>query len=68
MATVFCTDGSGLLGTDGLTVEIYCGDHAEPVFGSINRRANLNGTPRIFGGKRLREWVQANTARGASAG
>lgn len=34
-----------------------------PVLGSINRRANLYGTPRIFGRKAIRDWIQANLAR-----
>lgn len=56
-------DGTDALGADGQTVEIYCGDAAEPILGTINRRANPNGTPRIFGGKALRNWIQANLSR-----
>jgi hypothetical protein len=51
-------DGGGSLGEDGETIELYLGNMATPALGTINRRANLNGTPRIFGGKRLRQWVQ----------
>ncbi len=28
--------------------------------GKINRRANQNGTPRIMGGTKLRDWFQQN--------
>lgn len=46
-------------GADGQTIEIFRGeDEAEPILGTINRTANSNGTPRIFGGKVLREWIQ----------
>jgi hypothetical protein len=48
----------GSLGEDGETIELYLGNMATPALGTINRRANLKGTPRIFGGKRLRQWVQ----------
>lgn len=58
-------DGTDVLGADGQTVELYCGDTAEPILGTINRRANLNGSPRIFGGKALRDWIQANLERDA---
>lgn len=51
---------SASLGADGQPIEIYCGDAADPILGSINRTANTNGTPRIFGGRALRVWVQAN--------
>ena len=51
-------DRGGSLGEDGETIELYLGNMATPALGTINRRANLNGTPRIFGGKRLRQWVQ----------
>lgn len=48
------------IGADADTVEIYCGSAISPVMGSINRRANLNSTPRIMGGPKLRVWFQAN--------
>lgn len=48
------------IGSDADTIEIYCGDDPKPLMGSINRRANLNNTPRIMGGPKLREWFQAN--------
>jgi hypothetical protein len=58
-------DGSDVIGADGQTVELYCGDAALPLLGTINRRANLNQSPRIFGGKALRHWVQGNLPRDA---
>jgi hypothetical protein len=58
-------EGNDAIGADGQTIELYCGNAPEPLLGSINRRANLNQTPRIFGGKRLRDWVQGNFARDA---
>lgn len=56
-------DGTDVLGADGQTIELYCGEADAPILGTINRRANLNGTPRIFGGKALRDWIQANLVR-----
>lgn len=50
------------IGADAATIEIHCGDDPKPIMGSINRRANLNNTPRIMGGPKLREWFQANFA------
>lgn len=44
------------LGNDGETIELFLGAATTPVLGAINRRANLNGTPRIMGGTRLRDW------------
>lgn len=40
------------LGSDGM------------VPGRVSRRANLNGAPRVFGRKALRDWFQANYALG----
>ncbi|MBP6529574.1 MAG: GIY-YIG nuclease family protein [Burkholderiales bacterium] len=48
------------LGGDGETIELFLGDAAQPVLGVINRRANTNGTPRVMGGTKLRDWFQAN--------
>jgi len=58
--------GSPMLGGDGQTIEIYRGDHSVPVLGTINRTANGNGSPRIFGGKALREWFQRDVPEGAA--
>lgn len=46
------------LGADGETIELFLGNSNTPVLGMINRRANTNGTPRIMGGTRLRDWFQ----------
>lgn len=52
----------GLLGTDGETIELFLGDSPQPILGTINRRANANGTPRIMGGSGLRDWFGANAS------
>ncbi|MDF2457750.1 MAG: hypothetical protein K0S79_166 [Nitrospira sp.] len=43
-------------GADGEQIEMFLGNGKEPVLGTINRRANSNGTPRIMGGTALRDW------------
>ncbi len=48
------------LGADGETIELFLGNGVQPILGSINRRANTNGTPRIMGGTGLRDWFNAN--------
>jgi hypothetical protein len=50
------------LGADGETIELFLGNGAEPILGSINRRANLNGTPRIMGGTGLRDWFNTTAS------
>ena len=47
------------LGADGEMIEIFLGKARQPVLGTINRRANTNGTPRIMGGTALRDWFKA---------
>jgi len=49
----------GLLGSDGEVIELFVGDAAQPILGTINRRANTNGTPRVMGGTGLRDWFHA---------
>lgn len=49
------------LGSDSETIELFLADGAQPTLGTINRRANSNGTPRIMGGTELRNWFNANT-------
>lgn len=44
-------------GDDGENIEIYLGKYSDPITGVINRKANNNGTPRIMGGKLLRDWI-----------
>lgn len=50
------------LGADGETIELFLGKSVSPVLGTINRRANLNGTPRIMGGTALRDWFNSNAS------
>ncbi len=45
-------------GWDGQNIELFVGDSSQPITGSINRRANSNGSPRIFGGAALRDLIQ----------
>lgn len=49
-----------LVGADGETIELFLGNNAQPILGTINRRANSNGTPRIMGGTGLRNWFNSN--------
>jgi hypothetical protein len=39
-------------------IKIFLPNQIEPIIGHINRTANNNGTPRIMGGKPLRQWFQ----------
>ena len=43
-------------GADGEQIELFLGNKKDPMLGTINRRANANGTPRIMGGVGLRDW------------
>ena len=43
---------------DQANLTIYCGEEKQVVQAKINRTANANGTPRVMGGVRLREWFQ----------
>lgn len=49
-----------LLGADGEIIELFLGNEFKPVLGTINRRANLNGSPRLMGGTLLRDWFKSN--------
>lgn len=51
-----------LFGADGETIELFLGNGTQPILGSINRRANINGTPRIMGGIGLRDWFKTNAS------
>lgn len=52
---------SQLLGADNSTIYIQLGANADTtILGYINRTANRNGTPRIMGGKELRNWIKNN--------
>ena len=50
---------------DGDAIEIFLGSARSPVLGTINRRANDNGTPRIMGGTDVRDWFQSSSDAGA---
>ena len=45
---------------DNGPIKLLLGESKEELIGSVNRNANLNGTPRVFGGARLRNWFQLN--------
>lgn len=50
---------STFLGADHSTIEIQLGKNTNSVIqGYINRTANKNETPRIMGGKELRDWIE----------
>jgi len=51
--------------SDGDGIELFLGSSRTPVLGTINRRANANGTPRILGGSEVRNWFQASSSPGA---
>ena len=46
------------IGSDGETIEILIPELGRPILGTINRRCNKNGTPRVMGGTGLRDWFQ----------
>ena len=50
--------------TDGAVVEIQLPGKRLPVTATVSRRANLNRTPRILGGARLRDWFRTTTRVG----
>lgn len=50
-----------LFGGDGEPLEIFVAGEPEPITGMINRTANTNGTPRIMGGRHLRDWFYGST-------
>jgi hypothetical protein len=53
-------DHASAFAGDGEQIDIFCGNSDAPIIGTINRRANLNSTPRIMGGTLLRDWFQSN--------
>ena len=42
--------------SDNEEISIFLGKKQQLVTGTLNRDANANGTPRIFGGSVLKEW------------
>lgn len=56
---------SDLFGKDGELMTIRLGeDDEDGVQTTINRRANANGSPRLFGSRAVAQWFQANFALG----
>jgi hypothetical protein len=53
---------ANVLGADGETIELFLGEGDQPILGTINRRANMNGSPRIMGGSGLRDWFKTNAS------
>jgi hypothetical protein len=52
---------SNLFGEDNSTIDIQLGLSSDKTIqGYINRTANKNNTPRIMGGKDLRNWIKSN--------
>ena len=48
--------------THGASVELLCGEDMR-MRAKVNRTANTNGTPRIMGGVKLRDWFQTCCTR-----
>jgi len=48
-----------VLASDGL-IELILGKGNLPITGKVYRTANQNGTARIWGGAKLRDWFKAN--------
>ena len=55
--------GQSQLGADGETIELYLGDAPEPILGTINRRANSNGTRALWEVRRCANWFAAVSSR-----
>lgn len=49
-----------LFAANGAPIEIRLGGGRETVHGYVNRSVNNNNTPRIMGGRELRDWFQRN--------
>lgn len=45
---------------DSGPVSIFLGRAQAEMTGRVDRNANVNGTPRVFGGVELRNWFQRN--------
>lgn len=55
---IFYTD---LVGPNNTVIKIQLGDDPNNrIDAKINRTANKNGTPRIMGGKQMKEWIKNN--------
>jgi len=42
------------------SIRILIGESKREISGRLNRDANLNSTPRIYGGNELKSWIQNN--------
>ena len=49
---------------DNGNITLYLGSNRQKIVGKVNRDANQNGTPRIFGGAVLRDWFFKNYQMG----
>lgn len=49
----------GYIGDDRQKIELFVGDISQPITGTIDRKANSNGSPRIIGGVALRDLIQS---------
>ena len=45
---------------DSGPIMIVLGDSKEIIEGHVDRTANMNGTPRVFGGTELQHWIQSH--------
>lgn len=45
---------------DSGPITIVLGDSKARINGRVDRTANVNGTPRIFGGAELQHWIQSH--------
>lgn len=52
----------GYFGDNGEEMTLFLGNDAQPILGFIDRRANKNHTPRIYGRIALSNWFQRNFA------
>ena len=53
-------DVDNYIQADNGTVHILLGNSKKEIIGRLNRDANLNSTPRIYGGNELKHWIQNN--------
>jgi hypothetical protein len=59
------TDASRHLGEHDDPITVFLGSTDRPMVCRIDRRANGNGSVRVMGDKKtIRNWIQANFARG----
>lgn len=48
------------IASEDCDVTIFVGDTRRSIAGTMSRKPNLNGTPRIYGRSELRNWFMAN--------